>query len=243
MKAAFMSDLHGYLPEFNEKVDVVCICGDIVPLHIQNDTIKSVVWFTGQFVPWAMNLNCQKVIFVAGNHDHFLERIVKDYFSNTIFSDDKKYQESVASEVIKEKLMLPRKIVYLQDDLYTYNHKTFYGSPWIPDLSMWAFYKNHEDLQEVFKHVPDECDVLVTHAPGIEDNMGTSLWISGMPMYGCKELTDRVNETQIKFWAAGHVHTGNHKEGLLSNGVTRIVNVSLKDEGYDVRFEPYVVEI
>lgn len=31
-----MSDMHGFLPVFEEKVDVVGIAGDIVPLEVQN---------------------------------------------------------------------------------------------------------------------------------------------------------------------------------------------------------------
>ena len=35
-----MSDMHGDLPVFDEKVDVVGIAGDIVPLEVQNDTVN-----------------------------------------------------------------------------------------------------------------------------------------------------------------------------------------------------------
>ena len=243
MKISFMSDLHGYLPEFEEKVDVVAICGDIFPLEIQSDKIKCIVWFTREFVPWAENLDCQKVIFIGGNHDHMFQSIVKDYFRNTTFADDYSYFESISAEMIKSKLMLPKKLVYLQDTEYSFNHVKFYGTPWIPDLQNWAFYKSHEDLEKIFYNIPDDCDVLITHAPGTECDMGTSLWIPCMPMYGCQELNDRVVKTNIKFWAAGHVHTGNHKINVLSNGVTKFANVSLKDENYKVNFEPLIVEL
>ncbi len=67
MKIIAISDLHGYLPKISE-CDVVCICGDIIPLQYQNDTIKSISWFLLDFVPWANSINCDKVIFIAGNH-------------------------------------------------------------------------------------------------------------------------------------------------------------------------------
>ena len=243
MKLAFMSDMHGFLPVFEEKVDVVGIAGDIVPLEVQNDTVKSVVWFTRKFVPWAENLNCQKVLLIGGNHDHFLQHIVSNYFENSTFKDDKDYIESSSAELIKSKLILPKKIVYLQDTVYSFNHVKFYGSPWIPDLKNWAFYKNHADLEKTFSKIPDDCDVLITHAPGTENDMGTSMWNPGMPMYGCEELTEKVKNSNIRLWVAGHVHTGNHKQSLLSNGITQIVNVSLKDENYKVSFEPLVIEL
>lgn len=244
MKIICFSDPHGDLPKIDDECNVVCVAGDIVPGEIQNDTIKSIVWFNRYFVPWAESIKCDKVIIVAGNHDKFLERITKDYFNNrdrSIYT--KSQQELMASEIIKDQLMLPKKIVYLQDSSFCYNHVKFYGTPWCPDLSNWAFYKNHEDLVEAFKKIPDDCDVLITHAPGTENDMGTSMWCPGMPMYGCEELTDRVKQTGIRLWVAGHVHTGNHHEGLLSNGITRIYNVSVKDEYYIVRWEPTIIEI
>lgn len=237
------SDPHGDLPKFEERVDVVGIAGDIFPLEIQNDTIKCIVWFTREFVPWAMNLNCNKVLVVGGNHDFAFQRIVNQYFQNSMFKDDKNYIEMCSADLIKEKLMIPKKIIYLQDTEYSYNHVKFYGSPWIPDLQNWAFYKSHDDLKKVFNKIPDDCDVLITHAPGTENDMGTSMWYPGMPMYGCQELTDKVKESNIKIWVAGHIHTGNHKPSLLSNGRTKIANVSLKDENYKVSFEPLVIEI
>ena len=243
LKLCLMSDMHGDLPVFDEKVDVVGIAGDIVPLEVQNDTVKSIVWFTRKFVPWAESLNCQKVLLVGGNHDRFLQRIVSDCFENITFKDDKDYIEYSSAELIKSKLILPKKIVYLQDTVYFFNHVKFYGTPWCPDLPNWAFYKSSSDLEKVFNKIPDDCDVLITHAPGTENDMGTSMWNPAMPMYGCRELTEKVKRSGIKLWAAGHVHTGNHKVGLLSNGVTQIVNVSLKDEDYRVKFEPLVIEI
>ena len=86
---------------------------------------------------------------VGGNHDHFLQHIVSDYFKNSTFKDDKDYIEFSSAELIKSKLILPKKIVYLQDTVYSFNHVKFYGTPWCPDLQNWAFYKNHADLEKV----------------------------------------------------------------------------------------------
>lgn len=243
MKLAMFSDPHGDLPKFEDRVDVVGIAGDIFPLEIQNSPVKCISWFNRVFIPWAMELNCDKVLFCAGNHDFALQWIPKHYFSNRSLDYDNSFIEEASANVIKDQLMIPKKIVYLQDISYTYNHVKFYGTPWCPDLSNWAFYKNSEDLKKAFSKIPEDCDVLITHAPGTENDMGTSLWLSWAPMYGCKELTERVKQTRTRLWVAGHVHTGNHKEGLLSNGITRIYNVSVKDEDYIVRWEPTIIEI
>ena len=46
-----MSDLHGHLPtpEQIEKVDVVVICGDVVPLKIQRASMFVDEWLRNEF--------------------------------------------------------------------------------------------------------------------------------------------------------------------------------------------------
>ena len=236
MKIGLMSDLHGYLPKFTEDVDVVCIAGDIFPLNIQSRYTESIVWFTKYFVPWATKLHCDKVIIIAGNHDFAFQTLGN-------IGSYEYYNGEYISLSIEDKLDLPEKIVYLQDRMYVYKGVRFYGTPWIPDLKNWAFYKNHDDLVDVFKNIPSDCDVLISHTAGTENDMGTSLQIPSLPMYGCKEINDKVINTSIKLWVCGHIHTGNHKVSTLSNGITKIVNVSLKDEDYRVNFEPLVIDI
>ena len=41
MKICAISDIHGYLPKM-EECDVVCICGDILPLSIQHNLKASI---------------------------------------------------------------------------------------------------------------------------------------------------------------------------------------------------------
>ena len=110
MKVISMSDLHGYLPDSKivPACDVVCICGDIVPLDYQNDIVKSISWFCLEFIPWTDSLNCKKVLFIGGNHDFALETIM--YKSNG--------QLMAPSQVLKE--LLPgnnkgrHKLIYLR---------------------------------------------------------------------------------------------------------------------------------
>ena len=55
MKIIAFSDNHGYLPKL-EPCDVVCICGDIIPLEIQRDIFMSWWWFNNKFKEWAEKL-------------------------------------------------------------------------------------------------------------------------------------------------------------------------------------------
>lgn len=67
IKIAALSDLHGILPKI-EKCDLVLIAGDIIPLRIQFDRTKSVVWFFQTFLEWIKELPCDEVFVIAGNH-------------------------------------------------------------------------------------------------------------------------------------------------------------------------------
>ena len=73
MRICSFSDMHGQLNFKVEPCDIVLICGDIVPLEIQNLATKSEIWFKSIFIPWCNNLPCEKALFVGGNHDCFLE--------------------------------------------------------------------------------------------------------------------------------------------------------------------------
>ena len=71
MKIAVISDLHGNLPDYHEDfkdVELLLICGDLVPLNIQDNNYKSKRWFNEQFNRWIDSLPVEKCYFIAGNH-------------------------------------------------------------------------------------------------------------------------------------------------------------------------------
>ena len=83
MKLVVLSDIHGDLPEITTECDVVCICGDIVPLYYQSSFTKSVEWLKTDFKNWCIDLPCEKVIIIAGNHDFVFERLYVDLVNDT----------------------------------------------------------------------------------------------------------------------------------------------------------------
>lgn len=229
MKIVAISDLHGYLPKL-PKCDVVCICGDIFPLDIQKNIIKSISWFQVRFKPWAENLNCDKVIFIAGNHDFAMYELYKRFH--------------VAWEVMEDLFLNETKISYLCDSFITYKDKVFYGSPWCPDLKNWAFYGNTKQLKYKFSLIYPNCDVLLTHCPPKIDQCGVVLepdTFNYKHDYGCQELRDAIDYSKPKWCLCGHVHSGDHE--ITHYGDSNIVNVSIKDEHYDVVYEPFIFEI
>ena len=243
MRVVAISDLHGYLPKDLPEGDVLCICGDIVPLEYQRDKYASVAWFDLEFVPWTDSLPYKKVIFTAGNHDFFLEELHKRYTGlNEYFIDTN------PSRVLKR--LLPgnnkgkHKLVYLCDNSVEIEGKRFYGTPYVAELYNWAFYRSSEELETLFDRIPKKLDVLLTHMPPRCASMGEVLqrgnFNSGSD-YGSKELADAIAKRDIRYSLCGHVHSGCHKPVEL--GGTVFVNVSMKDENYCTTYNPVVLDI
>lgn len=242
MKIVPISDLHGYLPKPEEipACDVVCICGDIVPLEYQNDDAASIAWFCLEFVPWTDKLDCKKVLLIAGNHDFFLEHVMLGPVR-----EDGTRKCRTASEVLKK--LLPgnnkgkHKIVYLRDSSYELEGKRFYGTPWISGLPRWAFNQEEDELRSgAYAAIPKKLDVLLTHMPPAFGNTGTVLqagsWNYGSD-YSSKALADALLSREIRYTFCGHVHTGCHILGGYGDETVerKIANVSVKDEDYKVQ--------
>jgi len=235
MKICALSDLHGYLPVLNiTQADVYTISGDIVPLELQGNTLQSISWYLLRFLPWAENLPCKKVILIAGNHDFFFERIHK--------------LKKSPFEVAGNELLCCQKttkVVYLEDDSLFYDGVEFYGTPWIPDLQNWAFYKDSASLTRVFDQIPENVGVLLTHTPPKVGKAGKVLQPSSFNFgadYGCQELADAIAKKKPRYVLCGHVHSGDHEEFVTAEGV-RVINVSTKNEDYLPTFKPTIIEI
>lgn len=233
MRICALSDLHGYLPTQNlPKAEVYTISGDIVPLELQGNVLRSISWYLLRFLPWAESLPCKKVILIAGNHDFFFERIHK--FEKLGPGGD---------ELLT--CQHTTKVVYLEDSEMFYNGVSFYGTPWIPDLRSWAFYKDSSGLKKVFDKIPENVDILLTHTPPRVGKAGKVLQPSSFNFgadYGCQELADAIAKKKPKYVLCGHVHSGDHEEFVTSEGV-RVINVSAKNEDYLPTFKPTVIEI
>lgn len=226
MKICAISDIHGYLPNDIKECDVVCICGDIIPGTIQYDYAKSKKWFCTLFFNWVTSLQCKKVIFIAGNHDFFI-------------------QDAGYSEILRLIIEngLSEKLVYLEDNDISYEGLTFYGCPWVIGPTGWAFYSvNAGDKYNLIT----DCDILLTHQPPRIDKLGCSYpnTIDEID-YGSDSLRTAISQKKIRYCFSGHIHSGDHNEVLYptSNVDTKFYNVSMKDEDYRVSYQPLYINI
>jgi Icc-related predicted phosphoesterase len=154
MRIAALADLHGHFPpvEALGDADVVVIAGDIVNHPVHLDEKRQGYHLRQQYLNfqrwcdkvWAAGIH---IVGVAGNHDFAFQQIPE----------------------------MPYKFkwLYLEDSGWEHEGVKFWGSPWQPWMSWWAFNSPESDLDdekepfldEKFQKIPADTDVLITHSP------------------------------------------------------------------------------
>lgn len=235
MKVTAISDLHGLLPQIMP-CDVLLICGDIVPLRIQRDAVRSEMWLKNAFAKWVNDLQCQHVIAVWGNHDF----IGVDLGDNAL--GKQRYDMCIGRPT-------KYKIEFL-DGNYTNvivgdEQITIWGSPWCKIFGNWAFMVSEESLADKFKSIPKGCDIVMTHEPPKIGKMGV---ITQGPYTGekcgSKSIAEAIKLANPRYALSGHIHSAEHKLSKYKGaGDTLFANVSLLDENYNNVYDPLTFEI
>jgi Icc-related predicted phosphoesterase len=209
-----ISDTHG----FHRKImipngDIFVHCGDITRAG-EMDTILD-------FADWLKELPHVMKVIVPGNHDFAFD------ISSAKFN---KRAEEALYEVAG--------VHYLLDSIRVIEGLKFFGSPWVPNLSSWAFYDRNRDR---FERAPTDIDVLVTHGPpaGVRD--GSTSPSGESHHHGSKHLLRYVNRcAQLRLHVFGHVHQG---YGIISGESPMFANAATCDEDYKPVNAPIVIEL
>lgn len=226
MKICAISDLHGYLPEL-KPCELVLICGDSVPLEYQASSKKTKKWYDTTFRKWVGELPCDKVLFIAGNHElHFPG---KKIIYESLFSKDDKITYLCHSE-------------YIHKSKDGKEYKIF-GTPYCKQFMNWAFMYPNEELEKIFKNIPNDLDILISHDNpyGYGDIVLQECpWADGSHI-GNIPLAKAIEEKQPKYQFNGHLHSCDHS--LIMIGNTKHYNCSIKDEQYNPVYEPLYLNI
>lgn len=224
MKVCSISDLHGYLPEI-DPCDLLLICGDIMPLHIQTNMPESERWLEEVFLPWIEELPIEMAVLIAGNHDFYMERCD-----------------------LKAKLLLnTRKLTYLKNQTTEFvsnsgEYVKIFGTPYCKEFGNWAFMREPETLREKYSEIPYDTDILISHdAPKIE-NVGTILegrWRGEDA--GNIYLADEIKLKSLNTAFCGHIHSGEHT--ITEYDGIKLANTSIMNERYEPINEPLYIEI
>ena len=221
MKITFISDTHTYMYDSNYKElilpegDILCFSGDIMSSgYNEGELIHFLKWFSKQ--PFRYK------IFIAGNHDRYLE-------NHSLLVDDiiSQYKDSG--------------VVYLKNTSFDIDGIKFYGTPHQPHFGSWAFnVPDYSKLVNIYNNIPDDTDVLLTHCPpyGILDQ-------SHRPNYSNPTGEEHLGSMELKevlaakyhcgslprVVAFGHIHGDGGKQLQIED--TLYINASLCDENYD----------
>lgn len=234
MRIGATSDLHGILPEI-EPCELFFICGDIMPLSVQLNMPASLEWLKTEFIPWANNLPCKHVIFIAGNHDFWFER--NGGMEPEIYETFNKPTDG--------------KLVYLHHKMWDYDYKVkpgvfvklrIFGTPYCKIFGNWAFMRESETLQDRYSDIPIDCNILLSHDAPKMLGLGeihTGAWAgkdAGNPW-----LADEIMRKQPDYCFCGHIHSGNHELQEITG--IHLANVSLVGEDYNIHYEPLYLNI
>lgn len=207
-----IADLHGHLPQML-KADLAVICGDIFPGELDKDPDGQGAWFRSTFLSWVNQIECHRVVLVAGNHDHWIERHNAELL-----------QEFAPSE--------GKKLVYLCDSGFEFGRLKIYGTPWVPTPFVnKAFSSDDSDfLMGKYNQIPHNVDLLVTHTVPRDCNyIGFS--DKDMKDLGSKELRDAVACRNVRFLVGGHIHETRERIAHMDFGEhhTEMANVACCD--------------
>lgn len=207
MKIIFISDTHGFHEKLNlPEGDMIIHAGDVSKMGGEEEIIE--------FINWFKDLDFKHKIFIAGNHDFYLEKI-----------DDKTLKE-----------LIPENIIYLNDSGITIDHINIWGSPIQPWFFDWAFNrKRGEDIKKHWDLIPSNTDILITHGPpmSILDKTNRDQHV------GCEELLEAVQLIQAKIHVFGHIH---EDYGIKHHAGTQFINASVLNVKYQLVNDPIEIE-
>lgn len=209
LKIVAISDTHG------QHRSLVLPPGDVL-VHAGDITPKGELHVVLDFAEWLAAQPFRHKVVIAGNHDYCLDISRRQY-------------DGRAWKALEE-----RGIHYLFDTSRTLDGVKFYGSPWCPRLSGWAFFDRGYDC---FEHAPRDVDVLVTHAPpyGIHDDA------SDESHFGSQHIVRYINRCgRLKLHIFGHVHGG---YGRSERGMVTFVNASTCTKESTPTNPPMVVDL
>ena len=212
MRLVCISDTHGDHETVELPAgDVLVHAGDVTAHGTELDLLRFLEWFGSRDFPHRL--------FVAGNHDLFVER-------------EPARSASLAREA---------GVVWLNDSGCTAAGRRFWGSPITPRFHDWAFMRDPgRDIERHWAMIPTDCEVLITHGPpaGILDEVERPDETSEHT--GCPSLLRRVGEIRPALHLFGHIHEGH---GRLERDDVTYLNVSSMDNGYRMAHAPVVVEL
>lgn len=210
MKIIAISDTHSRHQELElPEADIILHAGDI------SYFAKKGVQEIADFIKWFASQKAKYKVFIAGNHDLFLEK-----------------EESFFRGI------LPEGVYYLNDESITIEGIKIWGSPITPWFHEWAFNRYRgPDIKKHWDKIPDDVDILLTHGPamGILDSAGND-------SVGCADLFQAIYRTKPSIHIFGHIHRNSQTSMEINGKTIQFYNAALVDSTYKIKNSPHIIE-
>lgn len=216
MKLVVISDTHDKLIDSLPEGDVLIHCGDYSLYGEYEETKKFFDWFSSQ--------PHKHKIVICGNHE--------------LAICPRKEGENLLK--IMELIDSYSDVTFLADEAIVIDGVKFYGTPWCGGerhiMYRWGWYiESDEERAEIFKSIPDDTDVLISHSPPydiLDKYDGRTL--------GCPALLERIKQVKPIINVFGHIHSAN---GYLEQDGVHFFNCSNLSEGYQIEYPCRIIEI
>ena len=159
-----------------------------------------------QLNPWLKDVPVGSIILTWGNHDWYaFNDLVCVYYATVLI------EECVVINGVK-----------------------IYGSPWSLPFNRWAWMAPEKTLKKIYKEIPDDVDVIVSHTPPYgfcdEANDGS--------LCGSRSLLKRMESLpNLKLVVCGHIHEARGRKWIVVNASS----VGNREGYYYPRQDPWTV--
>ncbi|KAF9200320.1 metallophosphoesterase domain-containing protein 1 [Podila verticillata] len=119
-----------------------------------------------------------------------------------------------------------------------------WASPWQPEFWEWAFNEVRGKLKDIWKHIPEDTDILMTHGP--PKYHGDIVPEDKELHVGCGELLERLKLVRPLYHVFGHIHQGYGVSEIEWDGgshSTVCINASTCTERYRPLNQPIIVDL
>ena len=208
MRFVAISDTHCRHRELQlPKGDVLLHAGDISYRGKKEEVVDFLSWMGAQDFTYK--------IFIAGNHDFYLEK--------------------ARPRDLEE--LIPKNIIYLNDSSTSIQNISIWGSPITPWFYNWAFNRHRGvSIRKHWEKIPAGTEILMTHGPvfGFLDQ------VINERHAGCQDLLRHVLTLKPKVHVCGHIH---ESYGHLTRSSIKFINACQVNEQYELVNKPIVFDL
>lgn len=206
LKIVAISDVHERWHKLViPKCDLLISCGDY--------SFRGESRVVREFHEWLNKQDAKHIISVQGNHELWVEKN---------FEEAKLIAQNACP-----------KIHFIDEGLVEIEGLKIWGSAITPWFNNWAWNRKRSEIEQHWKEIPDNTNILITHGPPYSI-LDQTTYFTGEPKpgyLGCEELYKRINELKdLDLHFFGHIHSPGGQQ-VHRNGKS-FYNTAICDEIY-----------